>query len=111
VLEVLLSLAYLASGVPKLTGANASVKQRDHHRLPPWFWRSTGLLETVGALGLLVGLWIHPLAIAAAVLLALVMLGAIITHLRSRDPATHAAVPLVLLVLLLLLLGMAAASA
>ena len=43
-----------------------------------------GLLKAAGALGLLVGIVVPPIGIAAAVGLVLFFVGAIITHLRGR---------------------------
>lgn len=44
------------------------------------------VLESSGALGLLVGIWIAPLGLAAAVGLALFYLAAVGAHVRVRDP-------------------------
>ena len=44
-----------------------------------------GILKAVGALGLLVGISMPLIGIAAAVGLTLFFVGAIITHLRARD--------------------------
>ncbi len=44
-----------------------------------------GLLKAAGALGVLVGISVPLIGVAAAVGLILFFVGAIITHLRSRD--------------------------
>ena len=59
----------------------------------PESWMTTlGVLKTAGALGLLVGIGVPVIGIAAAVGLIVFFVGAIITHLRGRDnslgPAT-----------------------
>jgi hypothetical protein len=41
--------------------------------------------------GILTGLWLHPLGLAAAAGTALLLLGAIITHRKSADSATEMA--------------------
>lgn len=43
-----------------------------------------GLLKAGGALGLLVGIWVPPIGVAASVGLVLFFVGAIVVHLRSR---------------------------
>ena len=43
-------------------------------------------LEFAGALGLLVGVWVVPLGIAAAIGLLLYFLGAVVSHIRARSP-------------------------
>jgi hypothetical protein len=49
-------------------------------------WLTTlGLLKTAGALGLLAGIFLRPIGIAAAVCLTLFFVAAIIVHLRARD--------------------------
>ena len=42
-------------------------------------------LKAVGALGLLVGIGVPPIGIAAAVGLTLFYIGAIVAHLRARE--------------------------
>jgi hypothetical protein len=49
-----------------------------------WLTR-LGLLKAAGALGVLVGIRVPLIGVAAAVGLILFFVGAIITHLRSRD--------------------------
>jgi hypothetical protein len=55
-------------------------------------------LEVAGAAGILVGLWLEPLGIAAAIGLVLYFVGAVIGHLRVGD-TTGAAMPVLPLVL------------
>jgi hypothetical protein len=43
----------------------------------------TGGLKTAGALGLLAGLWLQPIGIAAGIGLVLFFVGAVITHIRA----------------------------
>lgn len=51
----------------------------------PEAWMTTlGVLKAVGALGLLVGIWVPPIGLAAAAGLVLFFVGAIVVHLRSR---------------------------
>lgn len=56
-----------------------------------------GVLQLLGAVGLLVGLAWWPLGVAAAAGLILLMLGAIVTHVRVGDPAVEVAPALVCL--------------
>lgn len=53
---------------------------------PQWFRVVTGSLEVLGGIGLLIGIWLPWLAELASAGLTLVMLGAVLTHLRTRDP-------------------------
>jgi putative oxidoreductase len=93
ILSGLLTLAFLAAGVSKLAGATAMVELFDKVGLGQWFRYVTGLLEVVGAIGLLISRY----AFYAAVLLVIVMIGAIIAHVTVLGSSPAA--PLVLLVL------------
>jgi uncharacterized membrane protein YphA (DoxX/SURF4 family) len=50
-------------------------------------------LEITGALGLLIGIWIPPLGIAASIGLALYFLGAVVAHVRAKDSVKGLAAP------------------
>jgi putative oxidoreductase len=76
-LSGLVALAFLASGGAKFAGVAAMVELFDKVGLGQWFRYFTGLLEVAGAIGLLISAY----AFYAAILLALVMVGAVITHL------------------------------
>jgi len=71
----------------------------------PESWMTTlGVLKAAGALGLLVGIDVPVIGIAAAVGLIVFFIGAIITHLRGRDYSLGPA-------MLFLLLAVAALAA
>ncbi len=99
VLQVLLGVAFLLTAVRKLLNTRDSLERRDTLKMPPWFWMLTGVLEALGALGLLIGIFWHPLAVAAALGLAVVMAGATYTNLLRRQPASNAIATVVLLAL------------
>ena len=50
-----------------------------------------GLLEVLGAIGIMLAPWWLPLSVAAATGLILLMIGAAIAHLRAKDPIQLAA--------------------
>jgi putative oxidoreductase len=77
ILSGLVALAFLAAGGAKLAGVAAMVELFDKVGLGQWFRYFTGLLEVAGAIGLL----ILRYAFYAAIVLAIVMVGAVITHL------------------------------
>lgn len=54
--------------------------------LPSWFVYAIGALKIGSALALLAGLWIPQLVMPAAIVVALLMLGALSMHLKIRDP-------------------------
>lgn len=97
VFQVFLILAFLLTGARKLLKTKDSLEQRDILKMPPWFWTLTGVLEVLGALGLVIGIFWHPLAVAAAIGLAVVMAGATYINLLRREPASHTIATVVLL--------------
>ena len=66
-----------------------------------------GALKAAGALGLLVGLRVPLIGIAAAVGLVLFFVGAIITHLRGRDYSFGLAIVILLIAVAALVLRVA----
>jgi uncharacterized membrane protein YphA (DoxX/SURF4 family) len=106
--QLLLAAIFFATGLTKLTQPRAQLAAG------PMGWaadvtdvqfRTVGLLEVLGALGLVLpgALGVAPLLTPlAAVGLALTMVGAIVTHLRMGE-TDRLAVPIVLLALSLFL--------
>jgi uncharacterized membrane protein YphA (DoxX/SURF4 family) len=84
-LSVVLAGLFLATAAGKLTGHTASIAIRDHLAIPAVRWEQIGLLEVAGAVGVMIGLALRPLGIAAAAGLVLLSLGAIATHVRAGD--------------------------
>ena len=85
VLSALLAVGFLGSGSLKLIGAKQSLQMRDQLRVGAQLWRLVGALEVAGALGLAAGFVVPALGIAAAVGLALLMVGGIGAHARAQD--------------------------
>src|SRR6266436_4393863 len=87
-LSGLVALAFVFIGGGKLAGTAQMVELFDKVGLGQWFRYLTGLLEVAGGIGLLIPRY----AFYAAILLVIVMIGAIITHLAivggSPAPAT-----------------------
>ncbi|HSZ55657.1 MAG TPA: DoxX family protein [Tepidisphaeraceae bacterium] len=76
-LQGLAALAFLAAGGSKLAAAPAMVEMFAKIGAGQWFRYLTGALEVFGA----VALFVPRAAFYGALLLAMVMLGAIVTHL------------------------------
>ena len=103
--SIVLAVLYVATGAGKVLGLGYANKQRKAIRLSPTFWRVTGSLEWLGAIGLIVGIWVRPIGVAAASGLALFMIGAAVSRIRaarlwqnSRGLASGLAVDAVLFV-------------
>ena len=83
--SVVLVLIFLASGGAKLLQMPFEVQAFARWGYPPWFMLLTGVLEVAGGLALLIGLRKPGLLRLAAAGLAVLMLGAITTHLRFAE--------------------------
>jgi hypothetical protein len=99
ILSVLLALAFAGAGVPKILAQPKMVEAAAHLGLPVRSFRIIGLVEVAAAAGLLIGLAWAPLGIAAAAGLVLLMIGAIVFHVRAKDPV-EAMAPVVVLAVL-----------
>jgi uncharacterized membrane protein YhaH (DUF805 family) len=84
-LAVVLALAFLAAGGSKLASAPQTVDMADHLGIKRDRYRLIGVPELLGAAGVLVGLEIVAIGVAAAVGLAALTIGAAVTHRRAHD--------------------------
>jgi uncharacterized membrane protein YphA (DoxX/SURF4 family) len=87
----LLPAAGKLTGHPKMRGAAA------HFGIPWPRYRLIGVAELAAAAGVLIGLWWHPLGLAAAAGMALLLAGALITHRRAADSGKETAPALIAL--------------
>ncbi|MCU1415246.1 MAG: hypothetical protein JWN80_2586 [Microbacteriaceae bacterium] len=87
IVSAVLALLFLVTGAGKVLGLGYANKQRDLLHVEPRFWRITGILEWAGAAGLIVGIWVPWLGIAAAVCLALFMVAAAVARIRASRKA------------------------
>jgi len=98
-LQVLLALAFAASGIQKLVGTLEPM--REHLGVAPWFWTLTALVELAGAAGMLAGLRFSRVAVFSGLWIASLMVGALVAHVRVGDPLAAMIPAAVLLVLAL----------
>ena len=94
VLTVLLTLAFLLSGIMKLTGAEQIRQGFEGWGYPIIFMYFIGLCEVAGA----IGLWLRRFSYAAKVCILLLMAGAVLTHLVF-DGVGEAVAPIILIIL------------
>jgi uncharacterized membrane protein YphA (DoxX/SURF4 family) len=66
-------------------------KSAAHFGIPWSRYRLIGVAELAAAAGILTGLWWHPLGLAAAAGMALLLIGAVITHRKAADRAKEMA--------------------
>ncbi len=96
IVSVLLALVALGSAGGKLTGAAQPMETLEHVGAAG-IVRWLACLEIAGAIGLIVGLFVAPIGIAAASGLVLYFLGAVIAHIRVKDPIGQMMPPAVLM--------------
>jgi len=98
VLQVIAAVMFVLAGGRKVP---ATVAHDDfpQYGYTPGFRRIVGGLELLGAAGLIAGIWIPLLATLSGIGLAVLMVGAVVTHIRGHDPLVRAVVPAVLLVI------------
>ena len=99
IISLLLAAACLLPAAGKLAGQPRMRQSAAHFGIPWPRYRLIGVAELAAAAGILIGLWWHPLGLAAAAGMALLLLGAIITHRKAADSAQEVA-PAVLALLL-----------
>ncbi|MCJ1677427.1 DoxX family protein [Streptomyces sp. APSN-46.1] len=81
----LLALALAASATVTLQRNDQIVANMRKVEVPDSWLPRLAALKAAGAVGLVAGLWVTPLGIAAAVGVTLYFVGAVISHLRVKD--------------------------
>lgn len=97
----LIGLVMIVAGVLKLLGVESQVEEFHEFGYPQWFRGIVGGLELLGGAGLLAGLLVgsQVLVLGSAALVAVVLAGALGTHLHVGDPIAELAPAGILLVL------------
>ena len=85
VLTLLLAAVFIGAGIPKILGTKTSLRMRDHLQINPQLYRVVGFLEIAAVAGLLIGLFVPVLSVAAAVGLVLLMIGGIVSHICAGE--------------------------
>ncbi|GAA0871706.1 hypothetical protein GCM10009117_08520 [Gangjinia marincola] len=69
-------------------GGNAQSIQEEFkvYGLPVWMCYVVGFLKVTGAILLIVGIWFPQVIVPAATMLAVLLLGSIIMHVKISDP-------------------------
>ncbi|WP_329102294.1 DoxX family protein [Micromonospora sp. NBC_01699] len=104
VLAILLSAMLLMSARGKLTKDERVVQGLTAAGVPLNWYPPLAIIEIIGAVGLIVGIFLAPLGVAAAIGVVLYFVGAIIAHVRTGDTKGAAAPGTILLVAIATLL-------
>lgn len=81
----LLALTLVASATFTLQRNPAITENMTKAGVPESWLPRLATLKAAGAIGLVAGLWLTPLGVAAAIGVTLYFIGAVITHLRAKD--------------------------
>jgi uncharacterized membrane protein YphA (DoxX/SURF4 family) len=93
VLQVIVALGLLnvwlirANKRTSYRGGNAQTLREEFaaYGLPGWFCSVVGFLKIFSAIMLLLGLWLYPIVLPAALLIAILMVGAVAMHIKVHD--------------------------
>lgn len=110
IISLLLATACLLPAVGKLTGQPRMRQSAAHFGIPWSRYRLIGVAELAAAAGILIGLWWHPLGVAAAAGMAVLLVGAVVTHRKAADSVKEAVPAVVALLLTLAYLAIALAG-
>ena len=83
ILAIIVAATFVFTGGIKLFSVPQSLEIRDRLEIPPGLWRVIGVLEWLGAAGVLIGLAYRPLGLLASIALAGLLVGAFISRLRA----------------------------
>ena len=86
ILQSVLALAFLATATVKLIGVQFYVEAFERFGYPQWLRIVAGLIEVLGAMGMVVGIFYPVWAILAGLLVVATLVGAFASHLRVHDP-------------------------
>lgn len=92
-IKALLTLAFVAAGLAKLSGVEMMVATFDGVGVGQWFRYVTGAIEVVGA----ILLWLPGRQLLGAAALTITMVGAVLAHLLILGPSALPAIVLGLL--------------
>jgi uncharacterized membrane protein YphA (DoxX/SURF4 family) len=93
-ISILLALIFVASGLAKLASLEFELVAFERWGYPIWFMYLIGTIEVVGGIGLI----IQRFSAAAGAALALMMIGAIGTHMIHSEWGMLAAASLIFLI-------------
>jgi len=109
-ISLLLAAVCMLPAAGKLLG-HPKMRQSAAHFGIAWpRYRLIGAAELAAAAGILAGLWWHPLGVAAAAGMILLLTGALITHRHAADNAKDMAPALLALVITIAYLAIALTS-
>ena len=105
--SLLLAAACLLPAAAKLASHPKMRHAAAHFGIPWSRYQLIGAAELAAAGGVMAGLWWHPLGLAAAAGMVLLLTGALIAHRKARDAAKEARAALLALAITIAYLAVA----
>lgn len=99
VLSIVVAVLYLVASGSKLAGQARQVETAQQLGIAFARYRLIGIPELAASIGLIVGLWVPGIGAAAAIGLALLMVGATVVRARAARPMTELVADVVLFAL------------
>lgn len=100
VLEVILGIGYVIVGFMKF-GGKEPVESFKQYGYSDGFRYLIGMLEMLGGVLMIVGIWSQLVAVLAGLWLGVLMAGATITQIRAKSDGKEIMLPVVFLILVL----------
>jgi len=76
----------LVAALSKVTGRQAMRDMAEHFAIPWPRYRALGFLELAAVVGIVLGLWWTWAGVAAVAGTVALLVGAVVSHVRARDP-------------------------
>lgn len=100
VLEVILGIGYVIVGFMKF-GGKEPIESFKHYGYSNGFRILIGILEILGGVLMIIGIWSQLVAILAGLWLGVIMVGATITQIRAKSDGKEIMLPVVFLIFVL----------
>ncbi|MGN7356714.1 DoxX family protein [Paenibacillus sp. SAF-054] len=99
ILQILLAIVFLMTGFMKLSGSKVETEIFENLKLPPWLKVFTGIIQLLAGVGLIVGIWVYVLTFWVSLGIAIMMFGAMLSHVRAKDPVKIWMIPFILMII------------
>jgi DoxX-like family len=103
-MQVILAVFILIGGFIKLFRIPFQVEHWRQYQYPLWFMSVIGLIELIGAIGMIAGIWNQYLVLGSGILFIILMIGAIHAHIFRAHQNIITVIPATICLLLSLVM-------
>lgn len=97
ILQLILGLMFTFLGISSLIGTKKALENFSHLHLPTWFRIVTGIVQLIGAAGMVIGIWNSPVAVFSGIWIGITMLVGALLHIRVNKTFSQSIPALVVL--------------